>query len=156
MQTVLNYITIITFISNAIMWSVLLFARSVRISIDVLDYRTYNHSCKIYVRITNKSFLPIIINSFSIIEGNKEYMCYLQPVLSRNAYGKQFFTADFPVNLSSCQGAQCYVEFRHFLNDEPIQLTEGKNLVLQIHTNRGPIKRDVTLGKKSYYLRSRL
>ena len=104
MQTVLNYITIITFISNAIMLSVLLFARSVRISIDVLDYRTYNHSCKIYVRITNKSFLPIIINSFSIIEGNKEYMCYLQPVLSRNAYGKRFFTAEFPVNLSSCQG----------------------------------------------------
>lgn len=45
-----------------------------------------------------------------------------QPYLSRNAYGKRFFTAEFPVNLSSCQGAQCYVEFRHFLNDEPIQL----------------------------------
>ena len=156
MQTVLNYITIITFASSVIMWGFLLFARSVRLSVDVLDHRTYSRSCKLYLRITNKSFLPLIINSFSIIEEGYEHMCYLQPVLSRDAHGVRFFTSEYPINLSSCQGIQCYVEFRHFPNDEPIQLTAGKNLVLQIHTSRGPIKRYVTLGKKSYYLRSRL
>lgn len=45
---------------------ILIYNRSIRLNIDVIDHRTYEHSCKLYVRIQNRSLLPITINFFEI------------------------------------------------------------------------------------------
>lgn len=156
MQNTYNFFAAASFILSCAMWIVGGLSRSVRIDFDILDYRTYSKSCKLYVRIVNKSLRPLVIYSISIIDNNHEHFCYLQPKAVRKDNELMFYTAEFPINLSQYQGGQYYIEYRSFTNDEPIQLTENKTLVFRICTNRTAIMRHVTLGKESHYLHIRM
>lgn len=155
MQTLLNILTVFAFIMSTLTWIIGGLSRSVRISLEILDYRTYQKSCKVYVRISNNSSFPIIVQSISIIDERGEHFCYLQPKLSRHEGSLDFYTAEFPLNFSPVQGRQEYIEFRDFPDSEPIQLVEGKTVEFRIYTNRWAIKRAETLGKESHYLHIR-
>lgn len=155
MQDIYNFFAIASFILSCVTCIVGGLSRSIRIDFDILDYRTDAKSCKIYVRIVNRSLLPISVYSVSIIDGDHEHFCYLQQKTVREDNTLTFHTAEFPINLSAYQGAQHYIEYRDFPNDEPTQLAAGKNLAFRICTNRTAIVRHVTLGKESHYLHIR-
>lgn len=155
MHLFLDTLTILAFLMTSITWIIGAISRSIRIDFDVLDHRTYTSSCKIYVRLTNKSLVPITIYSISLVENGCEHFCFLQPKLSRQVENLLYYTAEFPINLVAHQGGQYYVEYCNFPNDEPIQLIEGKTVAFRIYTSRSVITRSVTLGKPDYYLRIR-
>ena len=148
--TVINSVFAIT-TTVCLIWS-----RFIHLKIDILDYRTDQYSCKLYVRIVNNSISPIVINSFELSDGTILGSVYLMPKLVRTeSLGNfEFQSATYPINIGGRSGIQEYLEFRDFSSpaSEPIQLTEGKTILLRIHTNRGSLDRNISLPPTSHYL----
>lgn len=154
MQIIVNLIAIASFILSASSWIHSVISRRIRLDFDVIDYRTYRHSCKIYCCLTNSSSLPIVINSVAILINGVPFDCFLQPLVARRLQGVCHYTASFPLNINAGEGLQKYIEYRYFPDDKPIQLTQGKTVAFQIRTNRGLLNKSVVLGPPAHYLRT--
>ncbi len=128
-------------------------SKRTNINLKIIDYvhiKTHKNIVQLFLLIENRSSNPIIISSISIsyLKGKKYYCELLPKIITENKLNK-VFTPNFPINLQAYQGYQGYFEF---LYCEDISLVEGKNLDIQIYTNRKVINKSLTLHSKSHYL----
>jgi len=137
-------------IGTACNWFYIYCSNRKKIGITVFDYVVYpNSAVQFFVHIQNRSLSPICIISFALFLNGKEVACELSPKKIRGAGSDLITSSPFPINLAPKQGYQCYLEFIKCKN---ISLIPDKKVVFVIHTNRGPIKKCVTLGGISHYL----
>lgn len=123
-----------------------LFRQKKKINVKIIDYSDYMYTVQLLLLIENQSSLPLVISSISISSDNKNFIpCELIP----KKIFKGINSSKFPINLQGYQGHQ---DFFEFLNFQDTPLKEGKNLVLQIYTNRGMITQSLILCNKKHYL----
>ena len=101
----------------------------------------------------NNALLPLTVSSIHIVHGEKHYQCELIPKKIRGKNALLIMSPLFPLNLAPKEGRQCFLEF---LFAEDIPLDYDKKVVLQIHSNRGLISKQITLGHKSHYLNNKV
>ena len=148
-QIICNILACLSFIGT---FSILLyqFAKSRRnLSVSIIDYASRQGSVFLMILFQNNSSLPLTVSSVHIIHDEKYYQCELIPKKIRGKNALLIMSPMFPLNLVPKEGRQCFLEF---LFSEDIPLGYGKTVVLEIHSNRGPISTQITLGHKSHYL----
>lgn len=119
------------------------------ISIEIFDYTKVYKTVQFFMYVQNKSHLPICISCISIIYDDKKYPCELIPKKIRGTGEELIRTPQFPLNLTPQHGIHSFFEF---VNSPDIELTPGKNVDFLIYTNRGVLKKSITLPEKSHYL----
>ncbi len=120
-----------------------------KLKIEILDSETIWDVMQFFIYIQNQSHSSICISSISIRYDKKEIYCELVPKKIRGKGDELIRTPMFPLNISPLQGGMYFLEFVYC---PKISLDPGKILDFVIHTNRGPLKKSVTLGDKSHYL----
>lgn len=119
------------------------------IDMHILDYSSYLHVVQFFIYIQNQSRSPICISCISLQLDGQEISCELIPKKIRGNDPNLICTPFFPLNLSPLMGVQHFFEF---VNCPDISLASGKKISFAIYTNRGVIKKSVTLGNTSRYL----
>ena len=120
-----------------------------KVKIQILDSRYVFQVAQFFIYIQNQSNSPICISSISICYDEKELFCELIPKKIRGKDDLLICSPMFPLNLMPLQGGLYFFEF---INCPKISLEPGRTLDFVIYTNRGPLKKSVTLGKPSHYL----
>ena len=153
MQHILNTISVVAFIMSTISWILAIFNNSIKLSLEVWDYSQRFNVIQLYIYFQNNSGKYLTITGVSIIENQIKRPCKLIPSTIRTKNNKPFIETPYlPVNLSPHQGV-CFAF--EFLNCSDIALSPGKNLALEIYTNRKALKRSVILGNKDHILNLR-
>ena len=129
-----------------------IFSNRKHIDLDVLDHTQINNVVQFFLYIQNQSASQICISSISINHDEKSYICELIPKKIRGTKENLMCTPMFPLNLAPQCGYQYFFEFLNCPNN---LVVPGNTVEFVIHTNRGPIKKSVTLGDKSHYLHIR-
>lgn len=120
------------------------------VEVEIFDYSSHwGRIAQLFIHFQNQSRSPICIVSVSLLFNGKEVCCELVPKKIRLEGDELLKTPMFPLNLLGKQGSLCFLEFVGF---EHIELVPGSNLVLLINTNRGQIRKSVTLSNTSRYL----
>lgn len=137
---------LVGFIGTVFTW----FLNRRNIQITIFDHITcIGTVAQFFMHIQNQSFSPICISSMSLIHNGNKIECELLPKKIRSSGSDLITTPMFPINLSPRQGC---LNFYEFINCQDISLVPGKKVDFVIYTNRGPIKKTVTLGEISHYL----
>lgn len=136
-------LSIIGSVGTLLTW-LLTFINSRRnIKLKVIKYCKLHNSLIMYMVINNNSSSSIILNSVSVKLNDIIYPCSTSPkrvFAFQNKtgeivnYSKDYFSVEFPINLSSCSGMSGY-----FLFDIPEEdlKTLSTPLILQVSSNRG-------------------
>ena len=124
-----------------------------KINFDILDhvYVPIHQVNQVFCLLQNNSSAAITITSISI-HFEKNYYCELFPKLIRKTPSATLKTPSFPIHLSAHEGIYCFLEFVYCGEN---QLAPGKKVDFQIYTNRGAVKKSVTLCETQYYLHMR-
>ena len=120
-----------------------------KINFKIDDYRSVQKVFQFFIHVQNQSRSPICISSISICYDKNEIYCELIPKKIRGKDESLMCTPMFPLNLAPLQGGLYFFEF---INCPKTSLVSGKTFDFVIYTNRGPIKKSVTLGEQSHYL----
>jgi len=152
-QLIFNILSILGFIMSGILTAVQIFSKRKNINVFVCDYAKRTSVVQLFTFIQNNSKAGITINSFSIIENDKQLQCELIPKTIYKKDTKFIMSPMFPINLAPNQGYSCFLEF---LFCEEIQLYPDKILHLRIHTNLGTIDKSLILGSTSHYLHKKI
>ena len=120
-----------------------------RVSLKINDYTSHGHVIQFFINIQNNSSTPLYINSIILVHGNTRICCELIPKKIRKKGDDLLKTPMFPLAFSANES--CYY-FLEFVNCPDIPLSSGKSLDFVIESNRGTIKKSVTLENTSRYL----
>ncbi len=127
--------TILTWIHSII-------ANRKNITFSIISAYHKNNIMAAYIMIENKSRLPICINGFSLVEGEKKVMCKQIPTKiieitdrsgSEITDNRKIISCQFPISLGALSGDSVYLLFE--LKDININISEELNFL--ISTNRG-------------------
>lgn len=146
---ILNIMTIISFVVSGILGISKLLQSRKKLDIEIKDYKNIFNVIQLYMFITNNSTNPISISSISLNSNGKSIQCELLPKKIRGKGNDLISTPTFPLNVNPQESRNYFLEF---LDCSDILLNEGTLLSLTIYTNRGMIKKDITLPHKSHYL----
>lgn len=152
MQLFLNILTILAFIMSAITWIVTALRHSIFLTVELKDYaKWFNNVVQLFLYIQNNSASPITVSGISILYDGKKFPCELVPKKLRTEDGiVTRSTPMFPLNFAGLQGTMYFFEF---VNCPDIELAQGKTIDFEIYTNRGRLKKSVTLGPQDRYFR---
>lgn len=148
MQSILNLLTVLAFIMSATTWLLTAYNRSIRVSCNVIDFIKYDRGIiQLFMYIQNNSEKPLTISGMSLVIDCNRYPCELisKKIRTVNDVIVQA-TPNFPLNFSPAQGR---MEFFEFLHCPDIEASPGKTVVIEIYTNRKPLKRLLTLPQSS-------
>ncbi len=152
-QNICNIFTCLSFIGTLYLLLCQLVKNRKNLSVSVIDYASRQGSVFLMLLFQNNSLLPLTVSSIHIVHGEKHYQCELIPKKIRGKNALLIMSPLFPLNLAPKEGRQCFLEF---LFAEDIPLDYDKKVVLQIHSNRGLISKQITLGHKSHYLNNKV
>ncbi len=140
-------------IGTIVGWIYFLVTTRRNLKIKVLDYRAWHvNVVQFFICFQNQSSSSICISSIDLIYNDFHVCCELIPKKIRGNDDNLIKTPMFPINLASKQGSLYFIEF---LIPERIFLNPGNTVVFQINTNRGTIKKSVTLSDTSHYLHNK-
>lgn len=152
-QNICNIFTCLSFIGTLYLLLCQLVKNRKNLSVSVIDYASRQGSVFLMLLFQNNSLLPLSVSSIHIVHGEKHYQCELIPKKIRGKNALLIMSPLFPLNLAPKEDRQCFLEF---LFAEDIPLDYDKKVVLQIHSNRGLISKQITLGHKSHYLNNKV
>lgn len=124
-------------------------ASRVNMRFEIVDYTRINNATQFFIEIQNLSTVPICISSISIVDGDSTCKCELLSKKICQTGGILYRTPVFPLNIPPKTGRLFFIEF---LDAPQILLGSGHMLHLSFDTNRGILKRDLSLSDPSRYL----
>ncbi len=128
------------------------FARRPKLELLIHDYTSYDYQViQFFIHLQNQSSTPLCISSVSITWDGAETECELVPKRIRNYPAYSIRTPMFPINLFAQQGTTCFLEFV-CLDPFRTEPAPGKTVLFVISTNRGQIRKYVSLSNTSHYL----
>lgn len=143
-------LALIGFVGTVSGWIYFWLTTKRNIDLELFDYGVLGGSiAQFFIHFQNQSHFPICIISVSLLHDNSEICCELIPMKVRSIGEDLLRTPSFPINLVGRQGYLCFLEFA---GCGQIQLAPGNKVALSINTNRGRIRRSVTLSNTSHYL----
>ena len=120
-----------------------------KISVEIIDYTKVDKVVQFFFYLQNHSSNSLCISSVYLKTPERSIRCELLEKRIRKTADLLYRTPLFPLNLAPHVGAAYFLEF---LNCPDIALEPGKKVSLEFHTNRGLIKKSLSLPEKSHYL----
>ena len=126
-----------------------LLASRKNLSIKIVDYTRHEKTVQFFMDIRNKSSFPIAISRIDLSAGPDRTPCELLAKKIRVSGGILYRTPLFPLNIAARTSRLCFLEF---LDAPEISLTSGSKTSFAFDTNRGTIKKSVSLPPEGRYL----
>lgn len=129
-------------------------SRRNQVALDIIDYTQYGHIVQFFLRLHNKSGLPAYVAKISIsFDGAHWHDCELEPKkIALRPSGYAPMTPRLPLNLPPISFSAEYFEF---LGCQEISLNPGTQVIFQIHTSRGNLKKSAKLAQPEHYLHNK-
>lgn len=115
---------------------------------EILDFRTTYSPLQLFIYTQNRSQTSITVSCVSILHEGHEYYCEMIPKKIRSVAESCIYTPEFPLNLAPLMGYQYFLEFVGFPEKS---LAPCSTIVVLIYTNRGVVRKSLTLQDKAHY-----